>query len=175
MDGKLKNKLLKLYELSKRGIGGEKINAEFFLNKLLEKHDLTIDDIDSNLPKKRFYKYKTKADESIISQVAYKITGDKGCIYTVKGYKEICLDVTDYQHVQIIEEVDFHLDNFKNERKQFLEDFRAAYVQKHRLFPADSKDNQDDRELTAEEKQAIWRMSAIKQTLNNKSYTKKIE
>ena len=43
MKEELKKKLLKLYELSKRGEGGEKVNAEMFLNKLLAKHNLTVD------------------------------------------------------------------------------------------------------------------------------------
>ncbi len=36
----------KLNELAKRGEGGEKINAESMLKKIMEKHGFTIDDIE---------------------------------------------------------------------------------------------------------------------------------
>ena len=38
METNLKDKLQKLYTLSKRGVDGEKYNAEVMLRRLLEKH-----------------------------------------------------------------------------------------------------------------------------------------
>lgn len=174
MDYQLKEKLLKLYELSKRGVGGEKTNADVFLNRLLKKHNLTINDIDANVSKKRYYRYKTLADSTIIAQVCYRVLGKGAKIYEIKGYKELCVDVTDYQHVQLIEEIDFHIKNYRDEKKQFLNDFTNAYIQKHRLFRERTED-ENIKPLTLKEKQAIYRMSAIKETLSNKTYIKKIQ
>lgn len=169
----LKDKLLKLYELAKRGVGGEKTNAERFLNNLLEKHGLSIDDIDQELPKKRYYRYTTNHNEMLIAQVILKVTNNKQ-IWNVKHYKELAAEVTDYQHVQILELIDFHLDNYNQEKKIFLKDFTVAYVQKHKLF-RDAPDERELKDLTQEEKEALWRMSNLKQNLSNKSYTKKLE
>lgn len=175
MENKLKDKLLKLYELAKRGVDGEKENAEFMLNKLLDKHGLTIQDIDQETPKKRWYKYTTNLSKKIISQIVFKVINNDS-VYSVRGYKEVVAEVTDYQHIQILELIDFHLENFNKERKQFLNDFTSAYVQKHRLF-RDTKDEdvRGRKPLSIEEKQALWRMSNIKYCLSNKTYTKKIE
>ncbi|MCT4665631.1 MAG: hypothetical protein N4A45_10395 [Flavobacteriales bacterium] len=174
MSDKLKDKLSKLYELTKRGVDGEKVNAEFMLNRLLEKHDLTIEDIDQETPKERYYPYTGLLKKKIILQIIYKVSNNES-IYGVKGYKEIAAKVTDYQHVQILEMIDFHFENFEKERKQFLKDFTDAYVQKHRLFGEPSEESlKTKKPLTAEEKQAIWRMMNIKECLSNKTYTKKL-
>ena len=175
MEEKLRDKLLKLYELAKRGVDGEKVNAEFMLNKLLEKHGLTIADIDQETPKTRYYKYTTMLCRKIIIQIIYKIV-DSNDIYVLKSYKEVSTEATDYQHIQILELIDFHLENFDKERKQFLNDFTSAYVQKHRLFGETTDEEiEDSKPLSVEEKQALWRMSNIKNCLSNKTYTKKLE
>jgi hypothetical protein len=175
MENKLKDKLLKLYELAKRGVDGEKVNAEFMLNRMLQKHGLTIEDINQDTPKKRYYKYTTKLNNKIISQIAFKVLGTDE-VYSVRGYKEVCITVNDYQHIQILEMIDFHLENFDKERKQFLNDFTSAYIQKHRLFRDTTYDDEvkESKPLTTEEKQALWRMSNIKDCLSNKTYTKKL-
>lgn len=175
METKLKDKLLKLYELAKRGVAGEKVNAEFMLNKLLEKHNLTLDDINQELPKDRFYPYTNLLKRKLIMQIISKVINSSE-IYSVRNFKEICAKVTDFQHIQILELIDFHFYNFEKERKQFLKDFSSAYVQKHRLFQEPKEDDYLDRKpLTLEEKQAIWRMSNIKECLSNETYTKKLE
>jgi hypothetical protein len=174
MEAKLKDKLLKLYELAKRGIAGEKVNAEFMLTRMLDKHGLTIDDIDQELPKIRYYSYTTLLKKRLILQIIYKV-GNTDKIYSVVGLKEVTSTVTDYQHIQILEMIDFHFENFDKERKQFLTDFSDAYVQKHRLFgETKEEDLINKKPLTTDEKQAIWRMSNIKECLSNKSYVKKI-
>lgn len=176
LDVKLKDKLLKLYELSKRGVDGEKTNAELMLSRMLDKHNLSLDDIDQDIPKKRYYKYTTKMSKDIISQIAFKVLGSKE-VYLVSGYREVSVTVTDFEHIQILEMIDFHLSNFEEERKLFLKDFTSAYIQKHRLFRDLDKDEDEakrDKPLTLEEKQAIWRMMNIKNNLSDKSYTKKL-
>jgi len=165
MKDQLKDKLMKLYALSKQGIGGEKVNAEMFLHKLLDKHGLTIKDIDSEIPKKRYFEYKTKAKEKLIVQILVKVL-NKGEVYSIEGFKEVMAKLTDYQYV-------FHLDKFEKEKKEFLSDFTRAYIQKHRLFKEDS--GMDQEKLTDEEILEIMRIASIQNLMNSETYTKKIE
>ena len=44
---KIKAKLIKLFALARQGVGGEKENAKSVLDKLLTKHGLTLEDLDS--------------------------------------------------------------------------------------------------------------------------------
>lgn len=177
INDKLKDKLLKLYELAKRGVDGEKVNAEFLLRRMLEKHGLSIEDINQDMPKDRYYKFTNKMNEKMITQIMGKVINDSSIgIYRFKGYKEVTAKVTDYQHVQILELIDFHLDNFNKEKKQFLDDLTSAYVQKHKLFPeSNEQDLKDEKPLTIEEKLAIMRMLNLQDNLSDKTYIKKLK
>ena len=62
--------LKKLLALSKQGVGGEKINAEALLNKLLKKHGLTIEDIDDEEEIKQWdVHFNTDFERKLIYQV----------------------------------------------------------------------------------------------------------
>jgi hypothetical protein len=142
---------------------------------MLDKHGLTIDDLDSEIRKERFYKYTTKANKSIILQVIYSILGERDK-FSNKSYKEVYVDATDYEHIQIVEKIDFHLENFAKDRKQILIDFESAYIHKHRLFPEDSGDTDEERKpLTREEREAIERAFQLASVLPDNTYTKKLE
>lgn len=175
MEDKLRSKLLKLYELAKRGVRGEKVNAEVILDKMLKKHGFTLEDINQEIPKKRYYKYSTKMKKSLITQIICKVT-NRLAIYEHGNYKHLSTEATDYEHVQILELIDFHFKNFEEERKQFIQDFTGAYIQKHRLFKKTTDEDRENRQpLTSDEKAAIWRMSNIMEGMSNKTYVKKLE
>lgn len=59
----LMEKLQKLSELSKRGIGGEKENAELLLKKLMKKYHITEEDLQLKI--KNWYKFHTAISNSI--------------------------------------------------------------------------------------------------------------
>src|SRR5690606_10587147 len=172
MEDKIKDRLIKHYELSKRGIGGERENAKLFLDQLLKKHNLTLEDIDSEQLRDRYYPYTTIWKRKIITQVICRVT-NRFEIYGYKGLKELCSKVTDCEHIQILELIDFHFENFEKEKKVFLKDLESAYIQKHRLF-RDTDDDQTTKNLTAEEEMEIKRIISIYENLNNNTYTKKI-
>lgn len=174
MENALRDKLLKLYELAKRGVGGEKVNADTMLRRMLEKHSLTIEDIDVELPKRRYYHYTTLWKEKLICQIICAVTNSNS-MYTYGAYKDIGADVTDFQHIQILEMIDFHFENYIAEKKKFLDDFASAYVQKHELYrETTDKDREDKPPLTPEEIRAIMRMSSIQESLSNATYHKKL-
>ena len=173
MEEKIKDKLMKLYELSKRGVGGEKENAEMFLNRMLKKHNLTIEDIASEQLKIRGYLYTTLWKKKIICQVIARVTNRWEIFASSgKGFKIVSSKVTDCEHVQILELIDFHFENFELEKKVFLKDFEGAYIQKHRLFK-DSSD-EETKDLTPEERREVMRMVGIYENLSNRTYTKKL-
>ena len=54
MNEKVKDKIAKVYELVKRGVAGEQESAEKMLNKLLEKYNISENELNSiNYEKKR--------------------------------------------------------------------------------------------------------------------------
>lgn len=172
MDDKLKDKLLKLLELAERGVDGEKENAAMLLDKMLKKHGLTIEDINSELPSLKYYYYTSIVSKKIINQIIYTVTGSAK-VYADKRNKCIYSEVTDYQHVQILEMVDFHLENYKEEREKLLDTFTSAYVHKHNLFPVNS-DEKEEHEYTDADRQKALQILNLMRNLSDKTYTKKL-
>ena len=126
-------KILKVLELTRRGVDGEKTAAEALLNSLLKKHNLTLSDLESLTKQQRDYKYKSTDHKSIILQIIVMVTSTDE-IYSVKNEKIIVVYVTDAEHVQILELIDFHLYNYKVERANILKALKSAYIQKHQLY-----------------------------------------
>lgn len=171
---KLKEKLLKLYRLSQQGDGGEKQNAETALLSMLKKHGLTIADIDESVEKDRFYKYNTLEHKQLILQIVGVVSGKRE-VYRIYqgGAKFICAELTDFQHVQILEMIDFHIENMKEEKKKFMDEFINAYIQKHNLGMK-PEEGRELEPLTPEEAEKLMRILAFAETMENKTYHKKL-
>jgi hypothetical protein len=77
----IRQRLAKILTLAKRGVGGEKKNAESILRRELKKHGLTIDDIDSenslNKVSQREYRYKTVEESRLLMQCLSSIVNLK--------------------------------------------------------------------------------------------------
>ena len=174
MDEKIKTKLKKLYALSKKGIDGEKTTAEQMLLKLLDKYGLSIKDIEQDEKKAYTYKYTTKASQDIIAQIIFSISDDVEIF--VNSYKKIVIAeyLSDFEHIQVMELIEFHLNNFKKERKKILDDLLVAYIQKHNLF-AKGVEAKSAEELSDEELERMYRASRLKDQLSDEVFMKKIE
>lgn len=171
MTESLKSKLQKLLTLSRRGIDGEKVNAATMLQKMLKKHSISISEIDSDIRKTRYYHYTTNESRKIIGQVLFHVLNtDK--IYVLRSYKDLSADATDYENVLIKEMIDFHLDNFKREKKKLLNDLSEAYVYKHELFSNQPSKKGSDEPIDWER---IQRIISLKNNMEDKSFHKRIE
>ena len=96
MNDKIKEKITKVYELVKRGIAGEQQSAEKILNKLLEKYNISEDELNSIDEKKYYFKYASNLDEWLLIQLIEYFFRDKDYkIYRIKGsgVKEISIQM----------------------------------------------------------------------------------
>ena len=67
MNDKVKEKITKVYELVKRGIAGEQQSAEKMLNKLLEKYNISEDELNSIAEKEYYFKYSSDLDQWLLT------------------------------------------------------------------------------------------------------------
>ena len=74
MNDKLSDTMKKLLELSKRGIDGEKENAEKLLTKMMKKYHISKEDLEKEDIKEFKIVYKDSFDEKLCCQVYYKVT-----------------------------------------------------------------------------------------------------
>ena len=96
MNDKIKEKITKVYELVKRGIAGEQQSAEKMLKKLLEKYNISEDELNSIDEKKYYFKYASNLDEWLLIQlIEYFFKEKKYKIYRIKdsGVKEIAIQM----------------------------------------------------------------------------------
>ena len=96
MNDKIKEKITKVYELVKRGIAGEQQSAEKMLKKLLEKYNISEDELNSIDEKEYYFKYASNLDEWLLIQlIEYFFKEKKYKLYRIKdsGVKEIAIQM----------------------------------------------------------------------------------
>jgi len=132
MNESLIDRAKKIYELSVRGIDGEKENAKRMLDLFLKKYGLTLEEIAGDVRKSRVFKISSNDDEFLLIH-SVKVTCDSG-IYKSVVEKYRVVDLTDYEFIQVSELYEFHKQNFKTEKKKVINSFEQAYYHKHGLF-----------------------------------------
>lgn len=102
MDDKTKARLAKFLELARRGVGGEKENAQRFLERELKRLNLTIDDIENPDDVTSFYRYSIKNDyeQMLIIQIICMVT-KKNHALGVFTPKTATFELTKIQHLEI--------------------------------------------------------------------------
>ena len=96
MNDKVKDKIVKVYELVKRGIAGEQQSAEKMLNKLLEKYNISEEELHSITEQEYYFKYSSDLDRWLLIQLIEYFFRDKDYkIYRIKGsgVKEISIQM----------------------------------------------------------------------------------
>lgn len=148
-----KERLKKLYALAMRGVGGEKVQAQAILDKLLKKYAMTLDDIDEEIIREYDLEYHGKEQDRILMQTVYKVTDDKSSFshlqYNHSGRAcrtRLRVSCTAAQKVEIEFLFDFYKRLWEKEKEALLQ----AFFQKHRIF-GNLKEGESPKELTPEE------------------------
>lgn len=148
-----KERLKKLYALAMRGVGGEKVQAQAILDKLLKKYAMTLDDIDEGIVGEYDLEYHGKEQERILIQTAYKVTDDRDSFFHLQYSRSgracrtrLRVKCTAAQRVEIEFLFDFYKRLWEKEKAALLQ----AFFQKHRIF-GNLKEGEEAKELTREE------------------------
>jgi len=173
----------KLKELSIKGVDGEKINAQDKLLLIMRKYGITEQDISGNERKDFEFNIHKEVPNKFISQILSSVVGKRvkyGCEFGQFKY------VKKPNHISyFIENIEPHLfsefmvklDLFWKHYKSELEIFYEAFVQKNKLYskPTDDKDDQDEKPLTKEEKEKIWKMLNMMEGISSVTHHKQID
>jgi hypothetical protein len=166
-------KLRKIKELAERGIGGEMKTARAMLESLLEKHGLTISDLESEVKTAREFSIRSKAEHQILVQILFMVA-EKPDLFGYKNKpKKLYSNLTDLEYLQIKPLVDFHISQYRKELRKFQKTLLDAYIHKHDLFShKDSEpDSSDKAPLSYEELKSL--LSAM-QNLEDVHYRKQL-
>ena len=150
------NKLRKIKELAQRGVGGEKESALALYEKLKQKYEISEDEIFDELSI-HWFRYKTKDDRRLLSQVAYMVTGSTTHYrHTKSKKKEYGVECTELEAAEIKLNYDFFHHEYEIEKNMLWEAFRY----KQNLYPNKDarcyKETSSTMELSEEERRKIF-------------------
>lgn len=161
----------KLYELKERGIGGEKENASIHFNRILQKYNLTIEDIIGTTKTEREF-LSPKDKRQLLAQIAASVVGSH---VKVMGYRDgspkedyVYINLTDAEYVEIQSKFDFYWDAYQKDLKFFYE----AFIHKNNLGA--KADGNTSTLLTDEERVKLKRMFEMMEVLDNHQFQKRI-
>lgn len=162
----IRQRLAKILTLAKRGVGGEKKNAESILRRELKKYGLTIDDIDSetsfNKVSRRGYRYKTVEESRLLMQCLSSIVNlHKIEVWKRKKKRELVLELSTLDHMELESMFVYYRRLYAHEKDVLFK----AFMQKHALYPRESED--DGQEMSREE---IIRILDMMNSLKQSNY-----
>ena len=140
----------KLLALSRQGIGGEKDNAEKFLQRIMKQYEITFEELEGDQVFNFKYSYKTKLHGKFFNQIIASVNNDidRWKDATNKIYYFEC---TRFEQVQIMERQRFYWKIYTDE----LDVFYSAFIQAQKLYrteKSDRDDNEEEPEQTPEER-----------------------
>jgi len=163
---KLLELINKLKALSDEGIGGEKINAQKMLEKVMDDNGITMEDIAETEHVQNTLHCDDK-QRRIMGQIIVHVMGKTIKMYgsnMVSGYIIHC---TKAQFVEIISKFEFYWAQYEEE----LELFTSAFVYKHQLLPPDATEAKaEDLDMKKMEK-----LKGMMDILDNKSMVKMLK
>lgn len=166
----------KLYQLSKRGFGGEKENAKNILDALMKKHSISIDDLEENKTIRRQFNYKTDYELEIIKAVMFKVLNVANIQFFVppktSKKKYVVFELTDYQYLESNSMSAFYINAFKEE----LKDFTRAFIFSQKITSDIERDDEDreEKEPTLEERTQSLKIAQMAMSLQKRQYLKLI-
>lgn len=148
---RLHEKIKALLALAERGEEGERENARFLMEKLLDKYGLSLDDVVSpdNTPERYWFPFQTKMEKLLLLQIRYMVTNIRSRSYYQDGRK-IGLDLTAVQEA----EIRFLYDVYRRNLKKELSIFFDGFVQANKLF-GELPDNEEPAPVTEEMLRAL--------------------
>lgn len=165
----------KLAALAKQGVGGEAINAQAMLDRIMEEHNISMDDIDGSHVSRHWLRFEHRF-QRLFNQLTARVIAHNCAIWQKQKREtnsktiERGVDCTVAQYVELEWMLKVYSAAWDEEVRLLLH----AFTIKHHLFdPNDEARNWDD--LTEEEKEAARRARKMAQSLKDRQIQKQLE
>ena len=165
----------KIYTLSKNGVGGEKSNAEKILNDFLEKHNISIEDLENEELGDYFFNLE-KNDYELWNQIVSKVnrTIKRYGKFPIKAIKSLgfqgnyFITCTAAEYVEI-ESMYIH---YKKLYKEELSVFFYAFCDANDLL-VNANEN-DSQELSEKEEEELIRAMKMARSIKKESFRRQL-
>lgn len=170
----IKNKLKKLLALAERGVQGEAENARRLLEKLCKEYGVSIEELlDENQIK--FYQFdigRNALYKDLFVQCYSKVAQKVSLSYHRESRSQISVKMTALQYAELVSLFEWHKANFNKDLEDMKQNILLAYCRKHHLYSNVKSDNDNDRELTADERKRLIKIMFMQEGLNDNQYHK---
>jgi hypothetical protein len=158
----IKEKLRRVYELSERGVEGERETAKRTLERLLQKHNLSLEELVSEEKEPVLFQYANKWEETLLIQILGMVMGVRQ-VPTWKPPRTRNKRIALLTKAQAIDAQTYY-DHYRKALKRHLDEAIEAFIGANHLFPkAEGNDTQERKPLTPAE---IARLQRILQMMN---------
>lgn len=166
----------KLKALADRGIDGEKTTAMEMLQKFMTKHNITLDMINEDDTKE--YTVKMEIEKyKFWRQVVASVIGNSAVIHYKRkdnaSKKTYWITCTPSQYLEIEAKFSFFYNIYLQEENIFYK----AFIQTQKLYTkVDNEDlDKEEKPLTTEEKQELWKMANMMAGMTRHHFAKQIK
>lgn len=170
----LDDKLSRILELARHGVGGEKENAITILKRICAEREISFEDVmraddirEYRLPYKRG---ELKIMWHILARYASKQTGN----YWPR-LRLIQINMTPGEYVELTYLVAQYLEAYKKERSKIVKSIPGAFIRKHNLYRESSPDDKPSKPLTYAQWKQLEMEEAMSGGMANVEITKGIE
>ncbi len=153
---KVESKLLKLLALAEQGVGGEKTTAKRMLNKMLDKHGLTVEDLVKESEQEYWLRYQPGGnDKQLLIQVISRVLGYDVQMWTRKNkQRQLGFECTEYE----LMEIELHYSIYSKALKKELDIAYKAFIQVNEIYATNWPESETKREMTEKDRE-IWKRS----------------
>lgn len=159
----LKATLRRIYELSERGVGGERDSARATLTRLLKKHGMTLPDLLSPHTEAVYFEWKQEWERKLLVQVICKVKNVRSYYsQKVRGKRKACtIELTP------IEALDARLyyEHYRTILATQLDEFATAFFHANHLY-SDVPDEAERAPLSADERARLERLAHLVQAID---------
>lgn len=152
----VQQRIIKIHELSIKGIDGEKDNAKRQLSVFLKKYNLTCDDLLEKPKKLYVFKFSSTAHRKLLFQILWSVLGN--------GWGAFILGATTKSVTMSLNQVDYadikvKYDVYRRDFDLKLDEFFSAFILANDIYHAE--DVVTAKAETLEEKQKSMRIGRI--------------
>lgn len=131
-------RLGKIVQLAKKGVGGEKTNALKIVKKICQKYNLDFDKVMGSLEESgKEYEicYKTGFERDFLGQILCKYTSDRSQCFRYNDFKKVVyFKATVEEYINVLNAFEVLLKLYKKERKKVIAALYYGFLEKHDLF-----------------------------------------
>ena len=171
MDCKITAKLKKLLALAERGVGGEQTTAKKMLIAMLEKHHISIDELNDNTIKTHWFKYKGQIERKLLSQIMYAVCRNKSTWKSTIKRETLGADATKNQAIEIA----LKFNTYKAALNDDIKILVSAFIQKNDIFPETNDNDEEDQDISTEEMQRLFKLEQMMQAIDKTTLINSIE